>query len=298
MKIEFTDKAAATIDCAFAGMFSSVSPVAPEIPLRDLHSFRSHPFKVMDDEGMAALTESVKEYGVLSPALARPSPDGGYELISGHRRKRACELAGLVSMPVIIRDMGDDEAAVRMVDANLQREHMLPSERAWAYRIKLEAMKRQGKRPESEETAGIKSRDILAEEAGVSKTSISQYIRLTQLLPSLMDAVDSKRISVSAGEALSYLSEDEQESQADVIASEKIYPSPNQAERLKGLCGGIGEHRLTRGMIRLILKETYKTKPVKVTLKEKTLSKYFKPGATGKEIESRIIMLLEEHGGG
>lgn len=295
MKIDFSSRPTQSLNTAFAGMFGGSASDARDIPLHELRVFRSHPFKVLDDDSMTALVESIRENGVIVPALARPMPDGGYELVSGHRRKHACELAGMETMPVIVRDMSDDEATVWMVDANLQRETMLPSERAWAYRMKLEAMKRQGKRTD-DGMSGVKSRDILAEEAGVGKSVISQYIRLTELLPPLLEAVDAKKLTVGAGEALSWLSGDEQSVLISVIQETGIYPSSSQAERLKGLSGGTGENRLTGGMVKLILQEQ-KPAPVKVTLKEKKLTKYFSPGTTSDVIEARILELLEQYGG-
>ena len=198
-----------------------------EIPLSELHTFKDHPFKVIDNEAMFDTAESVKQYGVLVPAIARPREEGGYELVAGHRRKRACELAELTTMPVIVRNLDDDAATIIMVDSNIQRESLLPSERAFAYKLKLNAMKRQGARSDltcaqvGHKLDGRKSRDILAEQMGESKNQISRYIRLTELIPALLDMVDEKKIAFNPAVELSYLKPDEQTLLLDAMDSEQ-----------------------------------------------------------------------------
>ena len=210
-----------------------------EIPLSELHSFKGHPFKVKDDEAMMETAESVRQYGVLVPAIARPDPDGGYELVAGHRRHRASELAEKETMPVIVRDLDDDAATIIMVDSNLQREELLPSERAFAYKMKLEAMKHQGERMDltcaqvGHKSDGKKSRDILAEQVGQSKNQIQRYIRLTELIPELLDMVDEKKIAFNPAYELSFLKPEEQKMLLDAMDYEQATPSLSQAQRLK-----------------------------------------------------------------
>ena len=220
------------------------------IPLSELHPFEGHPFRVVDDEEMQKTVESVKQYGVLTPAIARPDPDGGYEIISGHRRLRASELAGLDKLPVIVREMDDDEAIIYMVDSNLQREHILPSERAFAYKMKMDAIKHQGQRADltcaqdGHKLEGKKSRDIVAEEAGVSKNQVSRYIRLTELIPEIRDMVDEKKIAFNPAVELSYLKPEEQREFLDAMDYAQAAPSLSQAQRLKKLSqeGGYHDH--------------------------------------------------------
>ena len=208
-----------------------------EIPLSELFPFKDHPFKVRDDDKMADTAESIREYGVLVPALARPRNGGGYELISGHRRKRGCELAGLETMPVIVRDMDDDAAVIVMVDSNIQRESLLPSERAFAYKMKLDAMKRQAGRPSKENVSQVgthkRSDQLMAEQIGESRNQIQRFIRLTNLIPEILDMVDNKKIALNPAVELSYLSPAEQEMLVVTMDSEQATPSLSQAQRLK-----------------------------------------------------------------
>ena len=208
-----------------------------EIPLSELHPFKDHPFKVKDDEAMMETADSIRQYGVLVPAIARPDPNGGYELVAGHRRHRASELAGKETMPVIVRDLDDDQATIIMVDSNLQRESLLPSERAFAYKMKLEAMKRQAGRPSKENCSqvgndfGKKSSEVLAEQVGQSKNQIFRYIRLTELIPELLDMVDEKKIAFNPAYELSFLKKEEQVDLLDAMDSEQATPSLSQAQR-------------------------------------------------------------------
>lgn len=208
-----------------------------EIPLGELHPFRNHPFKVKDDAAMQDTVESVREYGVLVPAIARPDPDGGYELIAGHRRHHASELAGKETMPVIIRDLDDDAATIIMVDSNLQREELLPSERAFAYKMKLDAMKRQAGRPSRENVSQVgtqkRSDQIMAEQVGESRNQIQRFIRLTELIPTLLDRVDERKIAFNPAVELSYLKKEEQTLLLEAMDSEQATPSLSQAQRLK-----------------------------------------------------------------
>ena len=229
-----------------------------EIPLSELHPFKNHPFKVKDDEAMMETADSIKQYGVLVPAIARPDPEGGYELVAGHRRHRASELAEKETMPVIVRDLDDDAATIIMVDSNLQRESLLPSERAFAYKMKLEAMKRQAGRPSKENCSqvgndfGKKSSEVLAEQVGQSKNQIFRYIRLTELIPELMDMVDEKKIALNPAYELSFLKKDEQVDLLDAMDSEQATPSLSQAQRLKKYSQ---EGHLTLDMMRVIMGE-------------------------------------------
>ena len=207
-----------------------------EIPLEELHPFAHHPLKVLDDDRMKDTADSVREYGVLVPAIARPRPDGGYELIAGHRRKRGCELAGLKTMPVIVRELDDDAAIIIMVDSNIQRENILPSERAFAYQMKLEALKHQGLRSDLTSVQvgqKLNARAVIAKEAGESAVQVQRFIRLTNLIPALLDMVDSKKIAFNPAVELSYLTQKEQSQLVDTIESEQATPSLSQAQRLK-----------------------------------------------------------------
>ena len=208
-----------------------------DVPLSELYPFRDHPFKVKDDDKMQETAESIREYGVLVPALARPRAGGGYELISGHRRKRGCELAGLTTMPVIVRELDDDAAVIVMVDSNIQRESLLPSERAFAYKMKLEAMKRQAGRPSKENLSQLgtqkRSDQLMAEQIGESRNQVHRYIRLTHLIPEILDMVDNKRIALNPAVELSYLTPAEQELLVVTMDSEQATPSLSQAQRLK-----------------------------------------------------------------
>ena len=264
------------------------------LALADLHPFSKHPYKVRDDEATRDMAESVKQYGVLSPAIARPMPGGGYELVSGHRRKRACELAGLETMPVIVRELDDDAAAILVVDSNLQREDLLPSERAFAYKLKLEAMKRQAGRPAKENVSQVgtqkRSDQIMAEELGENRNQIHRYIRLTELIPPLLDMVDERKIAFNPAYELSFLTKDEQTMLLDAMDSEQSTPSLSQAQRLKQFSQR-GE--LTAEVMQAIMSEE-KKETERVTLKGDTLRKYFPASYTPKRMEETIIRLLEQ----
>ena len=267
-----------------------------EIPLGELHPFRNHPFKVKDDAAMQDTVESVREYGVLVPAIARPDPNGGYELIAGHRRHHASELAGKETMPVIVRDLDDDAATIIMVDSNLQREELLPSERAFAYKMKLEAMKHQGERLDlTSAQVGWKlenreSREILAEQVGQSRNQISRFIRLTELIPTLLDMVDERKIAFNPAVELSYLKKEEQTLLLEAMDSEQATPSLSQAQRLKKFSQ---QKMLSLDVMRAVMSEEKKTDLDRVTLKNETLRKYFPKSYTPKQMEDTIIKLLE-----
>ena len=267
-----------------------------EIPLSELHPFKNHPFKVIDNDAMFDTAESIKQYGVLVPAIARPREDGGYELVSGHRRKRACELASLETMPVIIRKLDDDAATIIMVDSNLQRENILPSERAFAYKMKLSAMKQQGQRNDltcsqvGNKLPGKKSSEILAEQVGESKNQIFRYIRLTELVPELLSMVDEKKIAFNPAVELSYLKSDEQLILIDAMDTEQSTPSLSQAQRLKKFSA---EGNCTLEVMCAIMSEEKKGEPDKVTLTGDKIKKYFPKNYTPQQMEATIIKLLE-----
>ena len=267
-----------------------------EIPLSELHPFKDHPFKVIDNEAMFDTAESIKQYGVLVPAIARPREDGGYELVSGHRRKRACELASLETMPVIIRKLDDDAATIIMVDSNLQRENILPSERAFAYKMKLSAMKQQGQRNDltcsqvGNKLPGKKSSEILASQVGESKNQIFRYIRLTELVPELLSMVDEKKIAFNPAVELSYLKSDEQLLLIDAMDTEQATPSLSQAQRLKKFSA---EGNCTLEAMCAIMSEEKKGEPDKVTLTGDKIKKYFPKNYTPQQMEATIIKLLE-----
>ena len=267
-----------------------------EIPLSELHPFKNHPFKVKDDEAMLETADSVRQYGVLVPAIARPDPEGGYELVAGHRRHRASELAEKETMPVIVRDLDDDAATIIMVDSNLQRESLLPSERAFAYKMKLEAMKHQGERMDltcsqvGNKSAGKKSSELLAEQVGQSKNQIFRYIRLTELIPELLDMVDEKKIALNPAYELSFLKKEEQRDLLDAMDSEQATPSLSQAQRLKKYSQ---EGHLTLDMMRVIMGEEKKSDLDKVTFTSDTLRKYFPKSYTPQRMQETIIKLLE-----
>ena len=273
---------------------TSASGQISDLQLSVLQPFSRHPYKVRDDEAMRDMVESIKQYGVLSPAIARPMPDGGYELVSGHRRKRACELAGLETMPVIVRELDDDAAAILVVDSNLQREGLLPSERAFAYKLKLEAMKRQTGRPSKENVSQVgtqkRSDQVMAEELGESRNQIQRYIRLTELIPQLLDMVDERKIAFNPAYELSFLTKDEQTMLLDAMDSEQATPSLSQAQRLKQFSQR-GE--LDAAVMRAIMSEE-KKEVERVTLKGDTLRKYFPASYTPKRMEETIIKLLEQ----
>ena len=265
-----------------------------EIPLSELHPFRNHPFKVKDDEAMMETADSIKQYGVLVPAIARPDPEGGYELVAGHRRRRASELAEKETMPVIIRDLDDDAATIIMVDSNLQRESLLPSERAFAYKMKLEAVKHQGARTDlTSRQVGEKSQTSIqkvADQAGESQRQVQRYIRLTELIPELMDMVDEKKIALNPAYELSFLKKDEQVDLLDAMDSEQATPSLSQAQRLKKYSQ---EGHLTLDMMRVIMGEEKKSDLDRVTFTSDTLRKYFPKSYTPQRMQETIIKLLE-----
>ena len=268
-----------------------------DIPLSELHSFKNHPFKVKDDEAMMDTAESIRQHGVLVPAIARPDPEGGYELISGHRRHHASEIAGRETMPVIVRELDDDAATIIMVDSNLQREELLPSERAFAYKMKLEAMKHQGERVDltcaqvGHKSDGRKSRDILAEQVGQSKNQIQRFIRLTELIPPLLDFVDEKKMALNPAYEISFLKQEEQEWLLETIDSEQATPSLSQAQRMKKFSQ---EGKLTEDVMLAIMSEEKKSDLDKVTFTTDTLRKYFPRSYTPRKMEETIIRLLEQ----
>ena len=265
-----------------------------EIPLDQLKPFKNHPFKVRDDQRMLDTVDSIREYGVLVPAIARPDPEGGYELISGHRRKRGCEMAGLQTMPVIIRDLDDDAAVLVMVDSNIQREELLPSERAFAYKMKLEALKHQGAR--TDRTSGQvvqKSKlsvEIVAEQAGENYKQVQRYIRLTELISELLDMVDERKLAFNPAVEVSYLKRDEQRMLLEAMDAEQTTPLLSQAQRLKKFSQ---EGRLTEEAMSAIMSEEKKSDMDKVTLRSDTLRKYFPKSYTPKQMEQTIIKLLD-----
>ena len=265
-----------------------------EIPLDQLKPFKNHPFKVRDDQRMLDTVDSIREYGVLVPAIARPDPEGGYELISGHRRKRGCEMAGLQTMPVIIRNLDDDAAVLVMVDSNIQREELLPSERAFAYKMKLEALKHQGAR--TDRTSGQvvqKSKlsvEIVAEQAGENYKQVQRYIRLTELISELLDMVDERKLAFNPAVEVSYLKQDEQRMLLEAMDAEQTTPSLSQAQRLKKFSQ---EGRLTEEAMSAIMSEEKKGDMDKVTLRSDTLRRYFPKSYTPKQMEQTIIKLLD-----
>ena len=264
-----------------------------EIPLDQLKPFKNHPFKVRDDQRMLDTVDSIREYGVLVPAIARPDPEGGYELISGHRRKRGCEMAGLQTMPVIIRDLDDDAAVLVMVDSNIQREELLPSERAFAYKMKLEALKHQGARMDLTSCqVGTKLRadEKLAESVNESARTVQRFIRLTELISELLDMVDERKLAFNPAVEVSYLKRDEQRMLLEAMDAEQTTPSLSQAQRLKKLSQ---EGRLTEEAMSAIMSEEKKSDMDKVTLRSDTLRRYFPKSYTPKQMEQTIIKLLD-----
>ena len=263
------------------------------IPLGELHSFRNHPFKVKDDAAMQDTVDSVREYGVLVPAIARPDPSGGYELIAGHRRHHASELAGKETMPVIVRDLDDDAATIIMVDSNLQREELLPSERAFAYKMKLEALKHQGARTDltSRQVVGkLEMADIVGKNMGESGRQVQRFIRLTELIPTLLDMVDERKIALNPAVELSHLKKEEQTLLLEAMDSEQATPSLSQAQRLKKFSQ---QKMLSLDVMRAVMSEEKKTDLDRVTLKNETLRRYFPKSYTPKQMEDTIIKLLE-----
>lgn len=264
-----------------------------EIPLAELHPFKNHPFKVLDDESMQRTVESIARFGVLSPAIARPSPDGGYELVAGHRRHHACELVGMETMPVIVRDLDDDAATILMVDSNLQRETILPSERAFAYKMKLEAIKHQGMRSDltSTQVAQKLSVQQVGDEAGVGKDTVRRFIRLTELIPELLDMVDQKQIAFNPAVELSFLKPEEQKQLLEAMDYAQATPSLSQAQRLKKYSQ---EGKCTFEVMCTVMDEEKKTDLDRVIIKQDVLRKYFPKSYTPKQMEDTIIRLLEQ----
>ena len=264
-----------------------------QIPIGELFPFKNHPFKVLDDESMQRTVESVEQYGVLSPLIARPRPEGGYEIISGHRRQHAAQLAGLDALPVIVRNMDDDAAVLLMVDSNLQRENILPSERAFAYKMKLEALKNQGARSDltSVQVAPKLSTEKIGEEVGMSKDNVKRYIRLTNLVPELLDMVDEKKIAFNPAVELSYLDEAQQRDFLEAMNDTQNAPSLSQAQRLKKLAQ---EGHFSYDVAFAVMGEEKKDELDKVVIKNDTLRKYFPRSYTPKQMEDTIIKLLEQ----
>ncbi len=266
-----------------------------QIPIDELHPFTNHPFKVLDDEAMTRTVESIAQYGVLAPLIARPRPDGnGYEIISGHRRQYAAKLAGLDTLPVIVRQMSDDAAVILMVDSNLQREHILPSERALAYKMKLDAMRRTSGRPSKENVSQIgtqkRSDQIMAEELGESRNQIQRFIRLTNLIPELLDMVDEKKISFNPAVELSYLDESQQRDFLEAMEDTQNAPSLSQAQQLKKMAQQ-GEFSYEKAFD--VMGQEKKSEKDTVTIKNETLRKYFPRSYTPKQMEEKIIQLLD-----
>ena len=265
-----------------------------QIPIGELFPFKNHPFKVLDDDSMSDTVESVKQYGVLSPLIARPRPKGGYEIISGHRRQHAAELAGLETLPVIVRQMDDDAAIILMVDSNLQREHILPSERAFAYKMKLDAIKNQGTRSDLTSTqvvSKLRSNEKLGAENNQSRETVRRFIRLTNLIPELLDMVDNKTVSFNPAVELSYLSPEQQQEVIRAMDDTQNFPSVSQAKRIKKLAQ---DGTFTTETVVAIIGEEKKSELDTVTIKNDTLRKYFPRSYTPKQMEDTIIKLLEQ----
>ena len=264
-----------------------------QIPIDELHPFTNHPFKVLDDEAMTRTVESIAQYGVLAPLIARPRPEGGYEIISGHRRQYAAKLAGLDTLPVIVRQMSDDAAVILMVDSNLQREHILPSERALAYKMKLEAIKNQGARSDltsPQVAAKFRSDDAVAKDQGISGDTVRRYIRLTNLIPELLDMVDEKKISFNPAVELSYLDEAQQRDFLEAMDGTQNAPSVSQAQQLKKMAQ-CGEFTYEKAFD--ILGQEKKSEQDTVTIKNDILRKYFPRSYTPRQMEEKIIQLLD-----
>ena len=267
-----------------------------QIPIGELFPFKNHPFKVLDDESMQRTVESVEQYGVLSPLIARPRPEGGYEIISGHRRQHAAQLAGLDALPVIVRQMDDDAAVLLMVDSNLQRENILPSERAFAYKMKLEALKNQGARSDltcgqfGHKLNGAKARDIVADESGDNARNVQRFIRLTSLIPELLDMVDEKKIAFNPAVELSYLDESQQRDFLEAMEDTQNAPSLSQAQQLKKMAQQ-GEFSYEKAFD--VMGQEKKSEKDTVTIKNETLRKYFPRSYTPKQMEEKIIQLLD-----
>ena len=264
-----------------------------QIPIDALHSFTNHPFKVLDDEAMTRTVESIAQYGVLAPLIARPRPEGGYEIISGHRRQYAAKLAGLDTLPVIVRQMSDDAAVILMVDSNLQREHILPSERAFAYKMKLKALKNQGARSDLTSCqVGTKFRadESLAEDSGESARNVQRFIRLTNLIPELLDMVDEKKIAFNPAVELSYLDESQQRDFLEAMEDTQNAPSLSQAQQLKKLAQ---QREFSYEKAFDVMGQEKKNEKDTVTIKNETLRKYFPRSYTPKQMEEKIIQLLD-----
>ena len=265
-----------------------------EIPLDQLVPFKDHPFKVIDDESMMDTVQSIREHGILLPLIARPMPDGKYEIVSGHRRSHAGKLAGLETVPVIVRELDDDAAVILMVDSNLQRENILPSERAFAFKMKLEAMKHQGQRADlTSGQVGQKlkwSVAMVANQSGDSIKQVQRYIRLTELLPELLDLVDERKLAFNSAVEVSYLNPEEQGWLAEIIDSEQSTPSLSQAQRLKRFSQ---DGKLTEDMVLAIMSEQKKPETERVVLQSRQISQYFSPSATPKEMETSILSMLD-----
>ena len=265
-----------------------------QIPVSELFPFKNHPFKVLDDDSMTRTVESISQFGVLAPLIARPRPEGGYEIISGHRRQHAAQLAGLDTLPVIVRNMDDDAAVLLMVDSNLQRENILPSERAFAYKMKLEALKNQGARSDLTSTQlgrKLETADIVGQEAGDSRNQVRRFIRLTNLVPELLDMVDEKKIAFNPAVELSYLDEAQQRDFLEAMEDTQNAPSLSQAQRLKKLAQ---EGHFSYDVAFAVMGEEKKDEPDKVVIKNDTLRKYFPRSYTPKQMEDTIIKLLEQ----
>jgi len=279
---------------SYADIVGGEDVAVKEIPISELHEFKNHPFKVLDDEKMARTVESIRQHGVLVPGIVRPRPEGGYEIISGHRRKRACELAEIEKMPVLVKSFTDDEAVIAMVDSNLQREELLPSEKAFAYKMKLEAMSHQGKQSDEVTSTQVgwklETASLVGEAMGDSKNQVRRYIRLTELLTDFLDMVDDKRLKFNPAVEISYLTNNQQEILLKVMNEENIVPSLAQAQQLKRLSQ---EQTYTKDAVCEILSSST-DKERKFTIKHKIISRYFPPDTTDEEIESIICTLLDE----
>lgn len=265
-----------------------------QIPVSELFPFKNHPFKVLDDDSMTRTVESISQFGVLAPLIARPRPEGGYEIISGHRRKHAAELANLDTVPVIVRDMDDDAATILMVDSNLQREHISPSERAFAYKMKMDAMKRTAGRPPKENprqvVGNFETADLIGKESGESGRQVQRFIRLTNLIPELLDMVDEKKVSFNPAVELSYLSHEQQQEVINAMDDTQNAPSFSQAKRIKKLAQ---EGNFTSEAVVDIMGEEKKSEQDTVTIKNETLRKYFPRSYTPRQMEEKIIQLLD-----
>ena len=281
-------------DDIFTTEESRQSEQIQQIPIADLHPFKDHPFKVLDDEAVQRTVESVAQFGVLAPLVVRPREEGGYEIISGHRRQHAAELAGLKTLPVIVRNMDDDQAVIHMVDSNLQRESILPSERAFAYKMKLEAIKNQGARSDltsSQVGMKLQSLDIVGKDAGDSRNQVHRYIRLTNLIPELLELVDQKKISFNPAVELSYLTDSEQRDFFEAMQDTQNAPSLSQAQRIKKLSQ---EGKCSYDAIYDIMGEEKKAEMDRVTIKNDVLRKYFPKSYTPRQMEETILKLLEQ----